>query len=279
MERVLLALVIRARLIALIGGALAIPVPEAAVLLAQAKQTSVAPPPAAKAEFEVASVRPITEQGTLLKSKPASLISNISGNRFTLRIATVPSLIMDAFNVRADQFTGLPDWASGSNKYEISAKMAGEGTVAPDQVRLMLQALLADRFQLKLHHETKNLTVYELTVAKGGLKEKLFSERTEDHRTAWGMVPMVIEFFLDYPLVDKTGLTGFMPGDGPKWDEAKLREEQPARPAGLAPGVAFHGLSPSIFDEVEAEFGLALKKVSAPSDFIVIEQVERPTEN
>jgi uncharacterized protein (TIGR03435 family) len=52
-----------------------------------------------------------------------------------------------------------------------------------------------------------------------------------------------------------------------------------ARPASLPAGVAFHGLAPSIFHEVEAQLGLSLKKVTAPSDFVVIEHVERPSEN
>ncbi len=258
------------------------PVPEAPVLIAQAAAPVPAAPtaPVARLEFEVASVRPITEPGTFIQSKPGRLLANISGNRFTQRWATVPSLIMDAYNVRDDQFTGLPDWASDSNKYEISAKTAGEGAVTPDQARLMLQALLADRFRLKLNHETKNLTVYELTVGKGGAKLKLFPDRTGEHRNAWGTVSTFIEFYVDYPVMDKTGLAGFFDTNYvPKWDEAKLREEQPARPAGLAPGVGFHGLSPSIFHEVEAEFGLTLKKVTAPSDFLVIEHVEKPTEN
>ena len=229
----------------------------------------------------MASIRAITEPGDLIQSNPGKLLGNISGNRFTMRIATVPSLIMDAYNVRVDQFTGLPNWASDSNMYEISAKTPGEGTATPDQVRLMLQALLADRFQLKLHHEVKNLTVYELTIAKSGAKLELFPDRTAEHRNTWGLVPMSIGIFLDYPLVDKTDLTGFFDTNyAPKWDAAKLGEEiRQARPASLTPGMAFHGFAPSIFHEVEAEYGLTLKKVSVPTDFLVIEHVERPSAN
>jgi hypothetical protein len=236
--------------------------------------------PGTTPEFEVASVRAITGSSHLIQSKPRKLLDSISGNRFTMRIATVPSLIMDAYNVRADQFTGLPDWASDSDKYEIRAIAAGERTT-PEQVRLMLQTLLADRFQLKLHHMTKNLTVYELTVAKSGAKLKLFPDRTPEHRNAWGAVPMLIEFNLDYPIVDRTGLTGFFDTNYvPKWNEAELREElQDARPSTLPPGVAFHALAPSIFHEVEAEYGLTLQTVSAPSDFIVVDHVERPSGN
>jgi hypothetical protein len=145
---------------------------------------------------------------------------------------------------------------------------------------LMLQALLADRFHLRLRHETRKLTVYELTVAKDGPKVKLTAERTTGNGIdQWGLIPMMIELNLDYPLVDKTGLKGFF-GDDIKWDNSRLMEEmRDARPASLPPGVAFHSLAPSIFHEVEAQLGLSLKKVTEPMDFLVIEHVERPSEN
>jgi hypothetical protein len=253
----------------------------AVIAIAQPAKSWAQLAPGGRPEFEVASVRPITTPGTFDQSKPGNLLGHISGNRFTMRIATVPSLIMDAYNVRADQFTGLPEWASDSNKYEINAKVEGEVAPTPDQVRLMLQTLLADRFQLKLHHETRNLTVYALTIAKSGAKLTLFPDRTAEHRNAWGMVPALIEFNLDYPIVDETGITGFFDTNYvPKWDKARLAEElQQARPANLAPGLVFHGLAPSIFREVEAEYGLSLKRVTRPSDFFVIEHVERPSAN
>jgi hypothetical protein len=243
--------------------------------------------PSAKPEFELVSVRPIkppegkSSNPCNLNSTPSNLSKLSVGNRFTLRNETLGGLIRDAYNVRDDQYTGLPGWADCRDQYEIKAKAAGDGTPTPDQVRLMLQAMLADRFHLKLHHETKNLAVYELTIAKSGFKEKLFPERTEEYRNAWGLIPTLIETYLDYPLVDKTGLTGFFDTRSvPKWDAAKLQEEmQQARPPNLPPGVAFRGLAPSISHEVERGYGLTLKKVSAPSDFIVVDHVERPSAN
>jgi uncharacterized protein (TIGR03435 family) len=239
-----------------------------------------------KPAFEVASVRPIPKADNgrtpcLIQSKPMDLSLRISGNNLRLRIATVASLIMDAYNVREDQFTGLPAWADCWNGYEVNAEAAGGETATQDRVRMMLQTLLTERFQLRLHHETRNLTVYELTIGKSSVKLKLFPDRTAGHRNGWGLVLALIEGKLDYPLVDKTGLTGYFDTNyAPKWDEAKLREElQQARPASLPPGVAFRGLAPSIFHEVEAEYGLTLKKVSAPSDFIVVDHVEKPSEN
>lgn len=223
--------------------------------------------------FEVASVRPIPpgpdgRQAHFFQARPGNLTANISGNRITIRIITLSGLIMDAFNVRPDQFTGVPAWATDTDVYEISAKTEGDAAPAPDQVRLMLQALLNDRFQLRLRHETRSLTVYELTIAKSGLKVKLFPDRTAEHRDPWSAISLLIGFFLDYPIVDKTGLTGFFPGDAPKWDNAELNEElKQGKPA------------PSIFHETEAAFGLTLKKATEPSEFLVIERLEHLSPN
>jgi uncharacterized protein (TIGR03435 family) len=242
--------------------------------------------PGAEPEFEVASVRAIVPpEGRSnpcdINSKPVNLAVRISGNRFTLRGATLAGLIRDAYNLRDDQFTGLPDWADCQDLYEIVAKAPGKEPPSPGQLRLMLQALLAERFQLKLRHESRKLTVYELTTAPGGLTLKLVPDRTTEGKyvNQWGLLTTLIEFHLDYPLVDKTGLTGFF-SDDVKWDDAKLREEATdARPADIPAGVRYRTLAPSIFHEVEAQLGLSLKKVTEPADFVVIEHVQRPSDN
>ena len=248
----------------------------ATILLALSLTASAQP------SFEVASVKEIKRtDGRVvhsIQSKPLNLALRISGNGFRLPQATLSGLIMDAYSVREDQFTGLPDWAADTLQYEIAAKAAEP--LNAEQVRMMLQSLLADRFKLKLRHETKNLTVYELSIAPSGVRVGLVLERKDDARTPWAIVPSLIEGFLDYPLVDKTGLKGFIPDKAQTWDQTKLMEEiKDARPAGLPPGVAYHGLAPSIFHDVETQLGLTLKKVTAPGDFLVIEHLERPSEN
>jgi uncharacterized protein (TIGR03435 family) len=146
-------------------------------------------------EFEVASIRPaLGPDGRTVhyfQPKPIDLSARISGMRFTLRPTTLSALIMDAYNISDYQFSGLPDWANDSDAYEINAKAPGEEPPSPAQVRLMLQALLAERFHLKLRHETRNLTVYELTTAKEGPKVELVPDRTADSRDAWSIVPNV----------------------------------------------------------------------------------------
>jgi hypothetical protein len=231
-----------------------------------------------KKEFEVASVRPVPKPAAGqfpcdIQSKPVDLSLRLSGNTFEMRSTTLGGLIMDAYNIREDQFAGLPGWADCTDLYQIKARTPG--ATSPDQIRLMLQTLLAARFQLRLRHETKNLTVYEMTVAKSGAKLKLFPDLTPEHRNAWGKVSTLIQLFLDYPIVDETGLYGFFETNYvPKLDTEQLQQE---RPAGLAPGTLW--LAPSTFREVEKEFGITLKKVTGPRDFIVIEHVERPSEN
>jgi hypothetical protein len=190
----------------------------AVVAIAQPPRSLAQSTPVHGPEFEVASVRPIVPPAGRsnpcnIGTKPLNLATRISGNRFTLRSETLGGLIRDAYNLRDDQFTGLPDWADCKDQYEITAKTPGEETPTTEPVRLMLQALLADRFQLRVHHESKNLTVYELTVAKDGPKVKLVSERTVEGNfvNPWGLMTLLIEGNLDYPLVDKTGLKGFFP--------------------------------------------------------------------
>jgi uncharacterized protein (TIGR03435 family) len=236
-----------------------------------------------KTEFEVASVRAIPTNGRrpcFIQSTPHDLSRRLSGHTLRLPVSTIASFVMDAYNVREDQLTGLPTWADCSERYELNALVPEEATTG-EQLRLMLQTLLAERFQLKLRHETKKITVYELNTAKSGLKLKLFPDRSAEHRNAWESVPQLIELFLDYPVVDKTGLSGFFDTNyHTTWNGAELREElQQARPVNLAPGMAFHGLAPAVFHEVEVEYGLTLKRVTAPGDLLVIEHVDRPSDN
>lgn len=229
--------------------------------------------------FEVASVRAIKSDACEIHANPST--PRAIGNRFSVN-RTLLGLILDAYNVREDQVKGLPGWADCHDFYAVSAKTPGEEMPATDQVRRMIQRLLADRFQLKLHHETRKLSVYELTVGNSEPKLHLFPDRTAEHRNAWFSILTVIQPYLDYPLIDKTGLSGYFDTNyRPAFDYARLREEQSAvsSPGTPTPGVRPRILAPSILHEVETELGLTLKKVTAPSDFLVIEHVERPSDN
>ena len=132
-------------------------------------QTAPAPP---KPEFEVVSIRP-SKPDFIFRTSAPSL--NIGGDRYVrfVRIS-LRDLIMLAYDVGAAQVQG-PGFLNGTldepaDRFEMAAKTPPGAT--PEQVPLMLQAMLAQRFHLSFHRGTKDLSIYALEVAKGGLKMK-----------------------------------------------------------------------------------------------------------
>ncbi|MGA3019155.1 MAG: TIGR03435 family protein [Bryobacteraceae bacterium] len=121
-------------------------------------------PAAAPPAFEVASVKPVTPSadGRMFRSFGGDP-GMVDYKNVTLRI-----LLARAYSMKDYQITG-PDWLE-TEGYDVMAKVPAG--VPQDQIPAMLQTLLADRFQIKLHKETRTLPVYALTVAKGGPKLK-----------------------------------------------------------------------------------------------------------
>lgn len=122
-------------------------------------------PAAPRLEFEVASVKPAIQQ---VANQQVQAGVQIDGAQVHCRYLSIKDYIRFAYNVKDHQILG-PDWMA-SARFDISAKIP-EGTKR-DQVREMMKSLLEDRFQMKLHRETKEFPVYGLVVAKGGLKMK-----------------------------------------------------------------------------------------------------------
>ena len=131
-------------------------------------QTSVS----GKPSFEVASVKPSAAAGNFMG------IGRAPGGRFTANNVPLRFLIQNAYRVRDFQIIGGPGWMA-SERWDVEAK-AEEGSIpaatgppdpnVPDPMSIRLQSLLEDRFQMKLHRETRELPIYTLTVAKDGLK-------------------------------------------------------------------------------------------------------------
>jgi uncharacterized protein (TIGR03435 family) len=232
--------------------------------------------------FEVATIKPLGDtisvgartvpraQFHYEHPKSTEPLRRITGNRFALPYSTLTDLIIDAYNVRIDQISGQPKWATqDGDMYQINAKAEGDGTPTSDQVRLMLQSLLADRFELKLHHETRSLPAYELTIAKNGPKIKELPEgnKLPSNSARKALLVSLISGFLDHPLVDKTGLAEA--NYQFDWDTKELIGE-------ITPGTL---LAPSIFSSVQEQLGLKLDLKSAPVDFLVIDHAEKPSEN
>src|SRR5262245_40751857 len=142
-------------------------------------QTLSQVPSGAKPAFEVASIKP-NKSGDNRVS-----IGGGAGGRFVATGVPLRLLMTVAFRVRDFQVSGGPGW-SQTDRWDIEAR-AEEGSVpspqgppdpnVPDPMALRVQSLLEDRFQLKLHRETREMPVYELTVSKGGSKLKLSEDQ------------------------------------------------------------------------------------------------------
>jgi uncharacterized protein (TIGR03435 family) len=243
--------------------------------------------------LEVASVR--KHAGERLGAAPFV----VSGSRVTAKDFQMHDLILEAYNLKAYQVSGEPEWMgggstiaemiarSGADSYDISARAEGDAELTRDQGRLILQAVLADRFQLKVHHETKETAVYALVVGKNGPKLK---ESAADAKFQAGLemgpvarvtnkkTPMsrLVEFLstqADRPVVDQTGLTGFY-DFSLKWN---FTDDQ--RAAGVGVRGDSDSSSPSQFTAVQEQLGLRLEKTKAPIDVLVIDHAAIPSEN
>lgn len=139
-------------------------------------------------EYEVASIKPSKTDSAngVFRFAMRYTDDGLSVENFPLML-----LVQQAYGVNKDRISGAPDWLN-AERFDIEAKMDGAAAeelkkLSPEDLRntrrQMLQALLADRFKLTLHKETKDLPVYNLVIAKGGLK---LQESKPDEATSKG---------------------------------------------------------------------------------------------
>jgi uncharacterized protein (TIGR03435 family) len=246
--------------------------------------------------FEVASVK----SGD--PNNPQVLLSLQPGGRFTTINASLQMLIDFAYDVRNHQISGGPNWLDTA-KFDIEAKAGGDAPLLPgpevgSRLRLMVQSLLAERYKLTLHKETREEQVYELVVDKGGSKLKL-TERSPDKdaadtakagpqglRTAGrgqlegmaapaSMLAKEFSRITGRSVIDRTGLAG-------RFDFHLKWTPDPGAPppmAGLEAGSPPDPSWPSLFTAVQEELGLKLQSTKGPVEILVIDHVEKPDAN
>jgi uncharacterized protein (TIGR03435 family) len=231
-----------------------------------------------------AATRALAYEAVTIKPDPSSSgFMRFSPDSFAMGGMPLVQVIRSAYELLGeDQIVGLPVWAK-SEPFTIQAKMDANTAAALDKLppmqrwketRLMLQALLVGRFGLKVHHEARDLPIYVLTVAKGGLKMKLAapgaagnanyaSGRIDAHAVSPQMLAMNLSYTVGRPIVNKTGLEG-------GYDVA----------LDYAPeGADASDTRPSLFSALEEQLGLKLVSSKGPVDVIVIDHIERPSEN
>jgi uncharacterized protein (TIGR03435 family) len=228
----------------------------------------------ARLAFDVASIR--AHQG------PVSRIGlSISGTLVTVAAYTVGDLITDGYGMKDYQVAGVTGWI-GSDRYDIAARSAGESAPTRDQARQMLQTLLTERFQLKIHQEMKEMSVYALVIGKRGPKLK---ENTAD-TPMWRMSGKGLDTqmtFTSSPIEQLVTQLAHIPGVGrPVLDKTGLpgRYDFQLNLTRDLPGTSTTGPEgQSVFTAIEEQLGLRLESQKAPIGVLVIDHVEKPSEN
>jgi bla regulator protein blaR1 len=309
------------RILAVISGALV----SMALVFAQALDT-------AKPKFEVASVKPSTGGNNFIG------IGRQPGGRFNANNVPLRLLIQNAYRVRDFQVIGGPSWMA-TDRWNIEAR-AEEGSIPPqtgppdpnivDPMSLRVQSLLEDRFQLKLHRETRELPIYTLTIAKDGVKMKSVDAPPRlvpgqgggpppppppppapgggpapNFTPPPGSVMMgpgsligsamsiaqlvnSLSGLVGRNIIDKTDLNGFFDvrlqfapetAAGTPFGGPGGLPGPPPSGGGIGPAVATDPSAPAIFTAIQEQLGLKLDSTRGAVDVIVIDSVQKPSEN
>jgi len=215
---------------------------------------------------------------------------NMQGaHQFQAKGYTVRALVSAAYNLPPRAVSGGPDWID-LVRYDITAATPGETRPTPEQQMAMLRALLKERLSLAFHTEPKEFSVYVLTAARSGIKLKesatpdaqpalVSSVYPGDHillparnATMEQFAAILQRAILDRPVLDKTGLTG-------KYDfDLEWTYDDSQFGGNLPPLVSQTSGKPDLFTALQ-QLGLKLDSSRAPIDTIVIDNVQRPSEN
>jgi bla regulator protein BlaR1 len=230
--------------------------------------------------FEVASIKPSHANSLNALIKPYT-----GGDGYTVQNMPVKDMINVIYRVPRRQVIGGPDWIS-SERFDIEAK--ADRAYGLDDLHAMFQNMLVERFNLKTHKETKEGPVYDLTIAKSGLKMK------HDGTGQYLKIPILpapkgvtgtnvsMQYFCFWlgqmlqndarPVIDKTGLTkdyDFTLSFAPELPPGVSRDQMPSELLDL----------PSLFDALTEQLGLQLTPAKGPVEYYVIDHIEKPSPN
>lgn len=256
-----------------------------------------APP---RPQFDVASIKPNKSENSPPRIGP------MRGGRFTMTNGPILAVLQTTYGLRDFQIIGAPGWLM-SEHYDIEAEADGDPPF--NTMKMMLQTLLEDRLQLKSHWETRQLPIYALVVAKPGKLQPAEAEckpatppppGSRSHAVPCGQIVFLnnsrtglnnsmtgrsvtiaqmttpLSALTRRMVIDKTGITG-------KYDinvQFSLERHPIIPPAGnSSPVPEADSDAPSLFTALEEQLGLRLQADKGPVDVLVIDHIERPTEN
>ena len=222
--------------------------------------------------FEVASVK-------RNDSASGNSSSRNLGSRYTATNVTVIQLLRNAYGIQEFQIAGGPSWV-GIDRFDIDATMAPGGK--PGDWQPMLQTLLADRFKLTFHREPRQASIYSLVVAKnghkltpgdpakcpnaGGCGFNASPTQIVGESVSMAQLAARLSRSIGIHVVDNTGLNGLF----------DLKLEWTVEDQFVGRGAS---ASPTIFPAIQEQLGLRLESTRGPVETLVIDRVEKPTEN
>jgi len=229
--------------------------------------------------FEVASITPCKPGTPEPAGEHAGMVQfTYPGGKFNASATTLKYLLEWAYGIQPIQHSGGPSWMQ-TDRYDIAAK--AEGNATDDQVKAMTQALLADRFKLKVHHETKELSAYVISVGKTspklspakdgeihalrfaaqtGSDQKVATYHVVGTRFSIAQLSDVFARQLGQVVVDQTGLEG-------DFDFTIDLTPDDSRPNPMDPTILITGM--------REQLGLTLKSQKVPVDILVIDGAEK----
>lgn len=243
--------------------------------MAQPGAATVAAPSFDVASIKVSRVRPM---GHMDAVRPPDI--RTEPDRLTIRSVRLQSIIAWAYNVKDFQVTG-PGWFT-DERYDIVAKAGAP--VLEEQLRAMLQTLVAERFKVELHRQTKETSLYALVVAKGGPKieessgdgPQTFGGRgmkAEARNTTMTQLADALPNMMRAPVLDMTGLKG-------KYNFAVDLTSYIAVPQQHLPGEPPPDPAVIISQAISDQLGLRLEPRKAPLEMIIVDHAEKvPVEN
>lgn len=228
-------------------------------------------------QFDVASIRKTDAERPQVYTNPFSFSP---GGRFTATNVTLTDLIVVAYGTRRIQMRGGPPWIDSDRFNVVAQADAASGEVKLQEHRPMIQALLEDRFRLRLHRETQEITVLALIPgkappniqpAKEGEKNAVVpGNRGQMNFVATPIVGLVntLANILHTPVIDKTGITGFF--DFTLDPFALSEPKTPVTP---------DDWPDLVLTAVREQLGFKLEKQKASLEFTIIDHAEQPSEN
>lgn len=245
---------------------------KALLLLSTVALAANAQPPA----FEVASIKPNRSLGGM-----SSI--HLSKGRVSMENVSLKKVMLNAYGIPDDREYMIdgPGWLA-TERFDIDATFPGDSPLA--QVRQMMQTLLAERFKLTLHRETRQLPMYSLVISKNGLKIHPVEDgqsrtssgpgRLEATKITMQKLADLLAHSVGFPVIDSTGVQGVFDFT------LQWSPDEAARTAITDGNEAAGTAGPSIFTALQEQLGLRLASEKAPVEILIVDHIEKaPTEN